>query len=51
MTLAGLAALRAAEVVLYDHLAPLALLAEVPPGSELVDVGKLPRGRSTPQEE
>lgn len=51
MTLAGLAALRRAEVVLYDHLAPLALLAEVPDGALLIDVGKLPRGPATPQQE
>ena len=50
MTLAGLAALREADVVLYDHLAPLACLAECRPGAELIDVGKIPRGPSTPQE-
>jgi len=51
MTLAGLSALRAAEVVLYDHLAPLDLLGEVSPQADLIDVGKLPRGAFTPQEE
>ena len=51
MTLAGLAALRAAEVVLYDHLAPLELLSQTKPDAELVDVGKLPRGAFTPQQE
>lgn len=51
MTLSGLAALREADVVLYDHLAPLALLGEAPAGAERVDVGKLPRGEFTPQEE
>lgn len=51
LTLAGLSALRAADVVLYDHLAPLELLGEVSPEAALVDVGKLPRGRFTPQEE
>ncbi len=51
MTLAGLAALRQAEVVLYDHLAPVALLAEVDPGALVIDVGKLPRGQFTPQQE
>lgn len=51
MTLAGLAALQRAEVVLYDHLAPLALLDQVPDGALLVDVGKLPRGPATPQQE
>ncbi|MFV0451779.1 MAG: glutamate-1-semialdehyde 2,1-aminomutase [Propioniciclava sp.] len=51
ITVAGREALRRAEVVLYDHLAPLALLAEAPPAAELIDVGKLPRGPFTPQEE
>lgn len=51
LTLAGLSALRAAEVVLYDHLAPLDLLGETRPEAELIDVGKLPRGAFTPQEE
>lgn len=51
MTLSGLAALRAAEVVLYDHLAPLELLSQTRPDAELIDVGKLPRGAFTPQQE
>jgi glutamate-1-semialdehyde 2,1-aminomutase len=51
MTLAGLAELRQADVVLHDHLAPLALLGEARPDAEIVDVGKLPRGEFTPQEE
>ena len=51
LTLAGLSALRAAEVVLYDHLAPLDLLGEVSPEAELINVGKLPRGEFTPQQE
>ena len=51
ITVAGLEALRSADVVLYDHLAPLALLDQVPAGAVTVDVGKLPRGEFTPQEE
>ncbi|MFV0405904.1 MAG: glutamate-1-semialdehyde 2,1-aminomutase [Propioniciclava sp.] len=51
ITVAGLTALRRAEVVLYDHLAPLELLSEVPTGAELIDVGKIPRGPFTAQEE
>lgn len=51
ITVAGLAALRAAEVVLYDHLAPLELLSQTRPDAQLVDVGKLPRGAFTPQQE
>jgi uroporphyrin-III C-methyltransferase len=51
ITVAGLAALKAADVVLYDHLAPLACLEECAPGTLLVDVGKIPGGRSTSQDE
>jgi uroporphyrin-III C-methyltransferase len=49
LTIGGLRALREADVVLYDHLAPLACLAETKPGAVLLDVGKLPRGRQTAQ--
>lgn len=51
LTIGGLKALRRANVVLYDHLAPLACLEEVPDGAELIDVGKIPRGRQTAQTE
>ncbi len=51
LTIGGLKALRRADVVLYDHLAPLACLEEVPDGAELIDVGKIPRGRQTAQTE
>lgn len=51
LTVGGLRALRAADVVLYDHLAPQECLAEAKPGAELIDVGKLPRGAHTPQDE
>jgi uroporphyrin-III C-methyltransferase / precorrin-2 dehydrogenase / sirohydrochlorin ferrochelatase len=50
LTEAGRRAVRAADVVLYDRLAPLAVLAEAAQGAELIDVGKVPRGRHTPQE-
>ncbi len=40
ITLAGLEALRAADVVLYDALAPRALLREARPDAELCAVGK-----------
>ena len=50
LTVAGLAALRSADVVLYDHLAPLACLDECPPGVVLIDVGKVPGGRATSQQ-
>ncbi|MEP6560867.1 MAG: uroporphyrinogen-III C-methyltransferase, partial [Nakamurella sp.] len=51
MTVAGLAALRAADVVVTDRLAPLAVLADLRPGAEVIDVSKVPGGRTTPQEE
>ncbi|HLY27145.1 MAG TPA: uroporphyrinogen-III C-methyltransferase [Aggregatilineales bacterium] len=42
ITVKGLRVLRQADVVVYDRLAPPELLQEVRPGTELVDVGKLP---------
>ena len=50
LTLSGLHALRTADVVLYDHLAPLSCLAECPAGVQLIDVGKIPGGRATSQQ-
>ncbi|EPH03793.1 uroporphyrinogen-III C-methyltransferase [Propionibacterium sp. oral taxon 192 str. F0372] len=50
LTVAGLRAIRTAEVILYDHLAPVAALEEAPEGAELIDVGKIPRGEQTSQE-
>ena len=44
-------ALTAADVVVADRLAPRELLDELPADVELIDVAKLPRGRSAPQEE
>jgi uroporphyrin-III C-methyltransferase/precorrin-2 dehydrogenase/sirohydrochlorin ferrochelatase len=52
--LASVAARRAlgdADVVVADRLAPRELLSELSPDVELVDVAKLPRGRSASQEE
>ncbi|MBZ5733938.1 uroporphyrinogen-III C-methyltransferase [Nocardioides sp. TRM66260-LWL] len=51
ITLAGRRALMAADVVVADRLAPRELLGELSPDVELIDVAKLPRGRSTSQEE
>jgi uroporphyrin-III C-methyltransferase len=51
LTVGGLRALREADVVLYDHLAPLACLEEARPGAVLIDVGKIPRGCQTAQTE
>jgi uroporphyrin-III C-methyltransferase len=51
LTVGGLRALREADVVLYDHLAPQACLSETRPDAVLIDVAKIPRGRQTSQEE
>lgn len=48
---AGRKALMEADVVVADRLAPRELLGELPSDVELVDVAKLPRGRSALQEE
>src|SRR3954452_12869597 len=48
---AGRRALMEADVVVADRLAARELLGEVPADVELVDVAKLPRGRSAQQEE
>ncbi len=51
LTLRGFQALAEADVVVVDRLAPLAVLDGLREGIEIVDVSKIPRGRSTPQEE
>ncbi len=51
ITVAGRRALMEADVVVADRLAPRELLGELAPDVELVDVAKLPRGRSALQEE
>lgn len=48
ITVAGLKALKEADVIVYDRLAPLSLLQGL--DAELIDVGKIPRGEFTPQE-
>jgi uroporphyrin-III C-methyltransferase len=50
MTVGGLRALASADVVLYDRLAPRALLAEWAPRALLIDVGKTPGHHAVPQE-
>ncbi|MCI4675821.1 uroporphyrinogen-III C-methyltransferase [Candidatus Mycolicibacterium alkanivorans] len=50
MTIAGLDALRAADVVVADRLAPLSVLAGLGPAVKIIDVGKVPFGKATPQE-
>ncbi|MFC4333773.1 uroporphyrinogen-III C-methyltransferase [Salininema proteolyticum] len=51
ITVAGLAALRQAEVVVTDHLVPQELLAELSGDVELIDAAKIPYGRQTGQDE
>lgn len=51
LTLDAAAALREADVVLYDRLAPAEALAEFSPAAELIDVGKLPGHHRVPQTE
>lgn len=51
ITLAGRKALMEADVVVADRLAPRELLGDLSPDVELIDVAKLPRGRSAQQEE
>ena len=50
ITVAGMKALLGSDVVVADHLAPRELLGLLPPQVELVDVAKLPRGKSVGQE-
>lgn len=51
ITVAGRQALMEADVVVADRLAPRELLGDLSPDVEIVDVAKLPRGRSAQQEE
>jgi uroporphyrin-III C-methyltransferase/precorrin-2 dehydrogenase/sirohydrochlorin ferrochelatase len=51
ISVAGRRALMEADVVVADRLAPRELLGDLPATTELVDVAKLPRGRSARQEE
>jgi uroporphyrin-III C-methyltransferase / precorrin-2 dehydrogenase / sirohydrochlorin ferrochelatase len=51
VTVAARRVLSEADVVVADRLAPRELLSELAPDVELVDVAKLPRGRSASQEE
>lgn len=50
-TVAARHALASADVVVADRLAPRDLLTELGPEVELIDVAKLPRGRSAHQDE
>jgi uroporphyrin-III C-methyltransferase len=50
LTVAGLDAIRIADVIVCDRLAPLEALSAARPGAEIIDVAKIPRGTYTPQE-
>ena len=50
ITVAGLKALREADVIVTDRLVPEALLVEAGETAEIIPVGKTPRGEFTPQE-
>jgi uroporphyrin-III C-methyltransferase / precorrin-2 dehydrogenase / sirohydrochlorin ferrochelatase len=51
ITVRGRRALAAADVVVADRLVPQALLDELPPQVEVIDVAKIPRGRAATQED
>ncbi len=51
ISVAGRKALMDADVVVADRLAPRELLDQLPADTELIDVAKLPRGRSAQQAE
>lgn len=51
ITLRGLAALRAADVIYFDRLIDPALLAHARPGARQVSVGKAPGHHSVPQDQ
>jgi uroporphyrin-III C-methyltransferase len=50
LTLAGLDAIRTADVIITDRLAPLAALRHARADADVIDVGKIPRGEFTPQD-
>ncbi len=50
ITVRGRRLLGRADVVVADHLAPAALLAEAAPGAEVIDASKLPYGRAMHQD-
>jgi uroporphyrin-III C-methyltransferase len=51
ITLAGLEAVRHAEVIVVDRLAPLSILQHAKAVAEIIDVAKIPRGAHTSQEQ
>ena len=50
ITVAGQQAIQQAEVIISDRLVPLSALDQASPGALIIDVGKIPRGASTPQQ-
>lgn len=50
LTIAGMQAIREADVLVCDRLAPLGALSAARADAEVVHVGKIPRGEFTPQE-
>ena len=50
LTIAGIEAIRGADVIVHDRLAPLSALRHARDDVQVVDVGKIPRGDFTPQE-
>jgi uroporphyrin-III C-methyltransferase len=51
LTVAGLEAIKEADVIVCDRLAPLAALQHARPEAEIIDVAKIPRAASTSQEQ
>jgi uroporphyrin-III C-methyltransferase len=51
VTVAGREAIESADVIVTDRLAPLAALAWARPDVEIIDVAKIPGGRSTSQDD
>jgi uroporphyrin-III C-methyltransferase len=49
ITVAGLEAIKTADVIAADRLAPLAVLAHARDDAEIIDVGKIPRGHAIRQ--
>ncbi|MFM6852049.1 MAG: uroporphyrinogen-III C-methyltransferase [Terrabacter sp.] len=50
LTVAGIEAIRQADVIVHDRLAPLSALRHARDDVVVIDVGKIPRGDFTPQE-
>ena len=51
ITVGGLRAVQQADVIIYDRLAPLAVLDQARADAEKIDVGKIPRGPQTSQDD